>query len=143
MDLYLSPADTGLMDLARNLTGSFKPDWPNPSAPDMASVSTSTSGSCSPYRRAGAVWFSHSGYRPEPEVKESEKSTESQSVFQTLPATTANRMVLGMDIGGTDIKLAVSIDGQLAVCKEYDWFPALYTQAEQLIDPVLLFDPSP
>ena len=51
---------------------------------------------------------------------------------------TQNRMVLGMDIGGTDIKLAVSIDGKLAICKEFDWFPASFATAEQLIDPILL-----
>ena len=139
MDLYLSPADTGLMDLARNLDRIFQTR--------LAKSQRTGYGKCLNVNErilaaltGGQVQF---GFRildiaQEPEVKESEKSTESQSVFQTLPAMTANRMVLGMDIGGTDIKLAVSIDGQLAVCKEYDWFPALYTQAEQLIDPVLL-----
>lgn len=61
-----------------------------------------------------------------------------QPVFAQLPAMTENRMILGMDIGGTDIKLAVSINGQLAICKEFDWFPASFSRAEQLIDPILL-----
>lgn len=30
----------------------------------------------------------------------------------------------GMDVGGTDIKLAVSLDGRLIAVKEYDWNPA-------------------
>ena len=59
-------------------------------------------------------------------------------VFDRLPAMTRGRMVLGMDIGGTDVKLAVSVDGQLALCKEFDWFPASYPLAEQITGPLLL-----
>ena len=61
-----------------------------------------------------------------------------EAVFNKLPSMTANGMMLGMDIGGTDIKLAASVGGQLAVCKEFDWFPAGFSLAEQLIDPILL-----
>ena len=42
------------------------------------------------------------------------------------------------DIGGTDVKLAASVDGTLCVFKEYDWFPAGFARAEQIIDPLLL-----
>ena len=59
-------------------------------------------------------------------------------VFDRLPTMTRGRMVLGMDIGGTDVKLAVSVDGQLALCKEFDWFPASYPLAEQITGPLLL-----
>ncbi len=44
----------------------------------------------------------------------------------------------GIDIGGTDIKMAVSIDNNIEFFKEYDWFPANFTRINQLIDPVLL-----
>lgn len=62
----------------------------------------------------------------------------SRPVFAGLPALTAGRMVLGMDIGGTDVKLAVSVDGRLALCKEFDWFPAACTLAEEITGPLLL-----
>ena len=46
--------------------------------------------------------------------------------------------VCGIDVGGTDIKLAVS-DGDRLICtKEYDWNPATYKTAEEIIDPILL-----
>ena len=51
---------------------------------------------------------------------------------------TRGKLLLGIDIGGTDIKLAVSFDGELALCKEFDWFPASFATAEELIDPILL-----
>ena len=45
--------------------------------------------------------------------------------------------VCGIDVGGTDIKLAVS-DGDRLICtKEYDWNPAAYKTAEEIIDPIL------
>ena len=47
-------------------------------------------------------------------------------------------MLMGMDIGGTDVKLAASLDGRLCVFKEYDWFPAEFTLAEQLIGALVL-----
>ena len=45
---------------------------------------------------------------------------------------------MGMDIGGTDVKLAASVDGRLCVLREYDWSPSEFTRAEQLTEPLLL-----
>ena len=44
----------------------------------------------------------------EPELKEPEKLTESRCIPATA-AMTKKRMILGMDIGGTDIKLAAAL----------------------------------
>ena len=59
-------------------------------------------------------------------------------VFAALPARVAGRMLMGMDVGGTDVKLAASVDGTLCAFKEYDWHPAAFARAEQLIEPLLL-----
>lgn len=56
------------------------------------------------------------------------------SVFEGIE----NKILCGVDIGGTDIKLAVSLKGKLCYLKEYDWFPALFTRSKQLIDPIKL-----
>lgn len=74
----------------------------------------------------------------EPPVTEPPAVTGDGGVFRRLPAAAAGRMVMGMDIGGTDIKLVAAVDGKLAVFKEFDWFPAGFTRAEQLVEPVLL-----
>ena len=58
-------------------------------------------------------------------------------VFADLPGRVKNRMILGIDVGGTDIKLAASVNGRLAVCKEYDWFPTAFGTAGQMITPIL------
>ena len=45
-------------------------------------------------------------------------------------------VLCGVDIGGTDIKLALSVNGQLVCLGEYDWNPAACTTAEELLRPV-------
>lgn len=44
----------------------------------------------------------------------------------------------GLDIGGTDIKAAVSLDGELLFVKVFDWDPASETSADALLKPILL-----
>lgn len=61
-----------------------------------------------------------------------------QSVFSSLPRRTEVGMWMGMDIGGTDVKLVAALDGRLCAFKEYDWFPAGFTRAAQLIEPLRL-----
>jgi len=46
--------------------------------------------------------------------------------------------ICGIDIGGTDIKLCLAVDGQVASFLEYDWFPAAFTAIDQIINPILL-----
>lgn len=43
----------------------------------------------------------------------------------------------GIDVGGTDIKLALAVNGSLAAVREYDWNPAEYATAEEIIAPIL------
>ena len=50
----------------------------------------------------------------------------------------AGLTLCGMDIGGTDIKLCLAVDGKVARFIEYDWFPAAFTTIDQIIDPILM-----
>lgn len=43
----------------------------------------------------------------------------------------------GLDVGGTDIKLALSREGKLIHWEEYDWDPSRFSTAEELIEPIL------
>ncbi len=47
------------------------------------------------------------------------------------------KTLCGIDIGGTDIKLALSVDNQLVCTGEYDWNPQEYKTAEEILHPVL------
>ena len=56
----------------------------------------------------------------------------------SAPARRAGQgLWLGMDVGGTDIKAVAAVDGRLCAFREYDWAPAEFTRAEQLIGPIL------
>lgn len=43
----------------------------------------------------------------------------------------------GVDVGGSDIKLAVSLNGQLLYTEEYDWNPSASTTSEGILAPIL------
>lgn len=48
-------------------------------------------------------------------------------------------LVCGVDIGGTDIKLALARDGELLTVRVLDWDPSVSTTAEGVIGPILDF----
>lgn len=67
--------------------------------------------------------------------------TERTGLMKMLRETAekAEKLCLcGIDVGGTDIKLAVSVRGKLCAVKEYDWNPALFRESEELIAPMVL-----
>lgn len=45
-------------------------------------------------------------------------------------------VLCGMDIGGTDIKLCLAVDGNLVRLMEFDWFPAGFTTIDEVIEPI-------
>lgn len=75
-------------------------------------------------------------YSPSPE--QTEAKAPAASAFDDILRKAEGRMLMGMDIGGTDIKIALSVNGWLCLFKEYDWFPASFSWARELIDPILL-----
>ncbi len=82
--------------------------------------------------------FERKDISEEKPVEEKKQAAEAEPVFAALPKLAEDKMLLGIDIGGTDIKLTASVNGNLTVYKEFDWFPAGFETAEQLIDPVLM-----
>ena len=75
-------------------------------------------------------------YRPE----ERDTAPVTDTLASTLRAREqdADRLTLcGVDIGGPDIKLALSVEGKLVCTGEYDWNPAASPTAEEIITPVL------
>lgn len=50
----------------------------------------------------------------------------------------AGKSLLGIDIGGTDIKMTASVDGILMFCKEYDWNPEAFRTAGEFAAPVFM-----
>ncbi len=139
IDVYLDPRDTALAALADALPEVFQSDLPKPSRTGFGKclnvnerVLAALSGGQTKFA------FHRFDVAAEPSVPQASARRAGDPVFAQLPGLTRERLILGMDIGGTDIKLTVSWDGKLVLCKEFDWFPAAFSRAEQLIDPILL-----
>lgn len=61
-----------------------------------------------------------------------------EKVFVRSIDNLGTQKILGIDVGGTDIKLALVGDGKILCMKEYDWFPALFKESRELVDPIVL-----
>lgn len=58
-----------------------------------------------------------------------------RALCRTIPSDAG---VCGIDVGGTDIKVALALGRELVCTKEFDWNPAAYGTAEEIIEPILL-----
>ncbi len=74
-----------------------------------------------------------------PEVRESSVgSTTNTAIFKQVTQNLEDKIICGIDVGGTDIKVVAVKNGVIDCYKEYDWFPAKFTQSSQLIDPIIM-----
>ncbi len=88
---------------------------------------------------AGAAHFEIEVVASDPPELPENHSFQAES-DRTLVAVTESldgKVFCGLDVGGTDIKAALVIDGSLIGLKEYDWNPAVLTNAEEIIDPIV------
>ncbi len=63
---------------------------------------------------------------------------DTMAFFRACTEGLAGKAFAGIDVGGTDIKAVLVVDGAIVDYKEYDWFPANFTRSVQLIDPICL-----
>ena len=73
-----------------------------------------------------------------PAAEEKECNNDLGDRLRTLTDAAKDKFCCGIDVGGTDIKAAVSLNGRLLFTREYDWNPASYKTAEEIIQPILL-----
>ncbi len=74
--------------------------------------------------------------RPKTLADYKEDTTESD-MLKKVTENLEGKLVCGIDIGGTDIKVALAGNGNISCFKEYDWNPKSFIIPEQLIDPVI------
>ena len=73
-------------------------------------------------------------------IRKNDESDQAESAPPSYNETAKKLkgLVCGIDIGGTDIKMAVA-DGLKIICfKEFDWYPASYPTMDEIIQPVIL-----
>lgn len=138
VDIYLDRADRAARSLAEQLDQTFQISLPKSARTGFGKCLNVNERVLSALFQGGRFFsFGIHDITEEPAVKNPPAPT-GRPIFAELPALTGGRMLLGMDVGGTDVKLAVSVDGRLALCKEFDWLPSACTRAEDLTAPLLL-----
>lgn len=139
IDVYVDTKDAGTMALADGLNGVFQTDLPKTERTGYGKcLNVNERTLYALYGNGRRFGFYVHDVSEEPEVTEPAPVRGGGTVFSKLPDLAASRLVMGMDIGGTDVKLVASVNGTLAVFKEFDWFPASFTRAEQLVEPLVL-----
>lgn len=74
-----------------------------------------------------------------PELADAERPrADTMAFFRACTEDLSGKAFAGIDVGGTDIKAVLVVDGCIVDYKEYDWFPANFTRSAQLIDPIRL-----
>ena len=137
IDVYTDCSDAALSALARSLPDVFQSSLPKRARTGYGKSLNVNERTIATLLPGQAFAFSVFPVGDEPASK-APAPAYGAPVFASLPARTAGKMLLGMDVGGTDVKLVVSVDGRLAAFKEFDWFPAGLQTAEELIEPLLL-----
>ena len=137
--VYTDSADAGLMALAQGLEAVFQNDLQKRERTGYGkSLNVNERILAALSGRHEKLRFEVRDCRQEPEAEAKAEAVPAAPVFDELPARTKGRMLLGIDVGGTDIKLLAGCDGHLALCKEYDWFPGGFQTGDELVEPVLL-----
>lgn len=138
LDVYLDRTDRAALALAEGLDRTFQLSLPKAARTGFGKcLNVNERVLAALFRGEKTFSFGVHPIREEP-AEEEPAPAAGRPVFSDLPALTAGRLLLGMDVGGTDVKLAVSADGRLALCKEFDWLPSACTRAEELTGPLLL-----
>lgn len=58
-------------------------------------------------------------------------------ILQAAATELSGKTFLGLDIGGNSIKGAIVEDGRIVLLKTYAWFPAQFTEADELVGPIV------
>jgi predicted NBD/HSP70 family sugar kinase len=71
-------------------------------------------------------------------AEEEPASADITAAFQHAVTQASKGLICGMDVGGTDIKVVGAKHGHIDHIKEYDWFPAAFTEIDSIVDTVML-----
>lgn len=139
IDIYIDLKDAPLAAWAKDLDEAFQVDAPLATRSGYGkclNVNQRTLAAlCGPETRFAFRLFD---IADEPVIYEARPACGGDPVFAVLPERARHGMFMGMDIGGTDVKVVAALDGNLVAFKEYDWNPAACALARQVIDPLCL-----
>jgi len=138
ISLYINPGDDHIAQLCAELDGVFQINVPREKRSGYGKCLNVTDRvnaamGCPPFRfeivqgKCDRVF---------PVIEDT--SSDAISVFRGAVKAAQNSVLCGVDIGGTDIKVAVSDNGQIRAFKEYDWRPSDMATIDEIINPIIL-----
>jgi len=140
MSVYFDTRNVALMRLASGLSNTFGIDAPRNSRWAYGrAVNVIDRMISAVYPGAPPFSFEVADLSCLPEVPAlAIERVDSRAIFSACTEGMAGKAFAGIDVGGTDIKAVLVVDGRIVAYKEYDWFPANFTRSAQLIEPICL-----
>jgi len=138
MTLYFDRGRTGLAEVLGALPGAFGIGLGRSARRGYGravNVIDRMMGALAPSEEAFSFRFGDIEDAPSPPARPRPKA-DLAALFRDRAARLGGKAMLGIDVGGTDIKAVLVDDGRLVDYKEYDWFPAGFTRSRQLVDPI-------
>ncbi len=138
IDIYIDPSDSGLNALANSLDDVFQVRTPKAGRTGYGKCLNVNERTLAALRCSeGDFGFFIHDISEEPAVAQPKRIFQAGNVYMKLLDVASDKMVMGMDVGGTDVKIVVSVRDELVLFKEFDWFPASFGRAGQLVDPLI------
>jgi len=135
MTFYITPGDDHIKQLCNTLNDVFQV---NLSRADRFGY-----GKCLNVTDRVNVALGHKPFRfiikfgkNDTDISNVEPQADAISVFRKAVRSVDNAVLIGLDIGGSDIKAVGAVNGFIVSLKEFDWDPSNMTTIEQLIDGV-------
>ena len=140
MDIYISPGDQAMMSVAEKLNAVFgieKTRAERLGYGRCINVIDRMLETLSPESEGFRFHIHTDDKIPEPSEGKAGKNVD-MDLYRKVTENMEGKILCGIDVGGTDIKIVLVKDGSISCYKEYDWFPAQFTTSVQLVDPILL-----
>ncbi len=143
MDIYIKPEDTSLYELAENLNSVFgigKSRSARTGYGRCINVIDRMLDTLSPEsdRFSFVIHTAEKVPVPVPVTAAPSTGKNEMDIYRRVTSGMEGKLLCGIDVGGTDIKIVLVKDGSIICYKEYDWFPAKFTTSVQLVDPICL-----
>jgi hypothetical protein len=140
MTIYINKSDKDIAALAETLNKTFAIDKSKAERYGYAKCVSVIDRMLDALVGAGSKFeFIIKDISEKPAIKPAAVSASSGvEIFKKAAKNLEKKCFCGMDIGGTDIKVAIAVDGKLAGLKEYDWFPESFKLAKQMNEPICL-----
>ena len=136
LTVYYDFADRAVGELVRSLPVMFQVDAPRRTGCGKAVNVADRVGRAFGRTPFGFAFRDMAEYAPLPAPAERGPAASLEEKLRRAAERAERGLYCGVDVGGTDIKLALARDGALVLVREYDWDPSASPTATGIIGPI-------